>query len=199
MPPFTYEYKGDIFYIKDTAAPTNIVRAHYPEDGQNRPAAVVMGFEYATGKFIPIASTPDGKLETTATMSGSVTIGAVTIEDRNSSTRLDVMKGDGTAEFNLAGDHVQGILTFGVGRDGKVRAILQSNAGAISTDENPMGKTNMAQRFTWVTVAGMQKPATLREYPQGAIVGAPAKLTTFTWNLDGTLDNSVTTDALVIP
>ena len=197
MPPFTYEYDSGIFFVKDTAPGGVSVRAFYPQDAQNHSAPVVMGFDYTTGKFVPISCTSDGKLDTTATLSGTVTLGAVTIEDRNSSTRLDIMKGDGTATFGLAGDHNQGLLAFGVGKDSKIRAFKQSDAGAISTDENIMNKENLVEIFSYTTVGAVQRVGTIKSYPQGAAGGSPAKLTTLTWNIDGTLATSTTTNTTV--
>jgi len=57
----TIEYKEGIFYI--VHSPTDKRRALFPKDTQLQSAPVVMGLDYNTGNFVPVAVTSDGKIK----------------------------------------------------------------------------------------------------------------------------------------
>jgi hypothetical protein len=66
----TIEYRAGIFFIVNGPVAE---RATFPKDAQLQSAPPLMGFDYATGDFIPLAATPDGKLKIDGVYRGKYT------------------------------------------------------------------------------------------------------------------------------
>jgi len=66
----TIEYREGIFYIVNGPV---VTRALFPKDTQLQSAPVLIGFDYDTGNFIPVAATPDGKLKIDGNYKGKYT------------------------------------------------------------------------------------------------------------------------------
>jgi len=141
-----------------------------PKDANARPAAVVYGFDPATGTFFPLAveAVGDGtfKLKVSAAISvGDIEIGAVELKDHTSDTRVGV-----TADFKVL----------------------------AKADDDPMQKLNITTLYTYVAAGdGAGKVQTIKEYPSGSAGGAPAKLTTLTYNSDDKVASMAVTDTTV--
>lgn len=88
-------------------------------------------------------------------------------------------------------------FNVGVGPNGEWVPQKFSSTGSIAVDSSPLSQENMTSVFTYITVGTKQRVETIKEYVTGSAAGAAAKLTTLTWNLDGTIASSSTTDTTV--
>jgi len=106
-------------------------------------APPLVAFDYDTDPDAPtqvlLRTTPDGKLkvDTEISFDGEVKIGAVEIEDRNSSTRLDIIK---IGDASTPTDANQGILSMGLDDKDKIQALPMLDLGddGFSVATTPM-------------------------------------------------------------
>ena len=145
-----------------------------PMDANGKPASIAFGYEPIGDKFCPLAieDLHDGTylLKVGATFSGS--IGEVTI-DRESSSVL---------AYGAYGDN---LLPLAVDGDGKLMVLAE---------DSPMTTKNMTAEYAYT---GTGKISTIKEYPTGAIGGDPAKLSTYTYNIDDKVEKIAVTDTTV--
>lgn len=140
-----------------------------PRDANGRASSVLFGYDPTTDIFYPLA-----------------------VEDVGDGT----FKLKTTAEFS--GSITIGSVTIKSGSSEDLLDITADKKVKAKADDDPMYKANITTDYTYVVAGnGAGKVATMKEYPSGAVGGAPAKLTTFTYNSDDRATKIAVTDTVV--
>ena len=142
-----------LFEYKSGIFYINGARALFPMDEMHKPGSFLFGMNYATGDVVPASFTSDGKINVGGVSGIVVEIGKVAINDGVNTAILTTVAQDQT---NFA-------------------MFVQSESLAKDT----MFQQNITSLYTY---NGAGKVATIKEYPTGAAGGAPAKLTTYTYD-----------------
>lgn len=140
-----------------------------PLDANARHAACVFGYDPVTDVFYPLA-----------------------VEDLGDGTfRLKV-----AAEFS--GAITIGNVTLKSGSSANVADVTIDKKVLSKADDDPMYKKNITTGYTYRIVdPGLGKVETIKEYPSGAAGGSPAKLTTFSYNVNNQISMIAVTDTVV--
>lgn len=139
-----------------------------PLDANGKPVSTLFGYDPVLDKFYPLAVIDMGN-GTFKLMVDAVFSGSITVGDV-------VLKDPITAEK---------VRVF----DGR-----QMNY----SDDSPMMKKNIKSEYVWWdTGFGIGQIKTIKEYPSDAISGAPAKLTSYTYNAEGKYATITVTDTTV--
>ena len=190
------------FSIEEGVLKVNGGQILIPRDSNLQQTALLVGLDTTTGEFKPVNVAAGGKLETNATFSGTITVGAVKIEDATAANNLDLMK-----EADTVASTEYGTAILGRGPDSPTNkwhylsldASNYLNAHIQKIDDNLLNKTNITDVLTWVATGnpGEGNVATIKEYPTGAAGGTTARLITFTYNVDDQVTNIAITDTTV--
>ena len=161
-----------LFEYKNGIFYINGARALFPMDEMHKPGSFIFGMNYATGDVVPASFTADGKLNVGGVSGIVVEIGKVAINDGVNDAILTTVAKDQT---NFA-------------------VFVQSDSLAKDT----MYQQNITSIYTYVAAGlGIGKVQTIKEYPTGAAGGAPAKLTTYTYDGSNRVASIVVTNTTV--
>ena len=139
-----------------------------PVDGNQRAVSVLYGYDPVNDNFYPLTVTDNGD-GTFILKSIAVLEGTVTVGDV-------IIKDPNTGNELFITNHKQ--LSY--------------------SDDSPMNKDNITTIYTYVDPsADSPQVQTVKEYPSGALSGAPAKLTTYTYDSYGNASSISVTDTTV--
>lgn len=183
------------------------VDANIPMDVNARNVAAVWGYDPVSKKFHPLAVKDNGDgtytLKIDAVIeTGDIEIGAVEIKSYDSDDRAHIT--DNSLDVNVTAlpeitvtidRETSSVLAYGQFGDNLLA--LQVNGDGkllVMADDSPMTMQNMTAEYAYT---GTGKISTIKEYPTGAIGGAPAKLSTYTYNIDDKVEKIAVTDTTV--
>jgi glucose/arabinose dehydrogenase len=140
-----------------------------PRDANGRAVATVFGYDPATDVFYPLA-----------------------VEDMGDGTfKLKV-----TAEFS--GSISIGNVSIKSGNSADLATVTADKKVLAVADDDPMFKKNITTDYTYhASSPGLGKVATIKEYPSGSILGAPAKLSSYTYDVNDKISKVAVTDTTV--
>jgi len=174
---FIYKYVNGTFWVKKDADP--YARYEIPSGSQARPVAQVFAVHETNGTPVPVLATPDGKIHTTATLTGTVTIADVVIQDKiHPEIDLSVVPPGGLASLVLGS-----FAPLAKKEDGTLDLLKINDSGALFIDDSIMNKMNMTSDISYVSSGnGAGEVYRIEEYPTGS--SGAKKRTEFTYNSD---------------
>jgi len=140
-----------------------------PRDADGRVPAVGFGYDPVLDVFYPLAVTDLG--------------------DGRYKLQVEAAFSGSISIGNVSIKDAVGTQLASVDADGHIMAYA---------DDNPLKKANITSEYTYVASGyGVGKVETIKEYPTGASGGSPAKLTTYSYNVDNKVISIVVTDTTV--
>jgi len=137
-------------------------------------------------KFIPLAATVDADGLGVLKVDTELSVDSLSLNIDN----LKIASTDGT---------VGNAKYIKVDADGTVHVTgVSTISGVVDVDENPLNKANITAEYTYVAAGnGAGKVETIKEYATGAAGGQPAKLSTYSYNVDDKVTQIVVSDTTV--